>query len=44
MRIKIPITIRKILKATNFWRDNYFILREFKYFRGITILAITLQY
>ena len=41
MRIKIPIAIRKFLKATNFWRDNYFILREFKYFRGITILAIT---
>ncbi len=41
MRIKIPIAIRKFLKATSFWRDNYFILREFKYFRGITILAIT---
>ena len=41
MRIKIPIVIRKFLNATSFWRDNYFILREFKYFRGITILAIT---
>ncbi|MDJ0691599.1 MAG: ABC transporter ATP-binding protein [Xenococcaceae cyanobacterium MO_188.B32] len=40
MRIKIPLTIRKFLKATSFWRDNYFILREFKYFRGIAILAI----
>ena len=40
MRIKIPIAIRQFLKATRFWRDNYFILREFKYFRGIAILAI----
>lgn len=41
MRIKTPTAIRKLLKATSFWRDNYFILREFKHFRGITILAIT---
>ena len=41
MRIKIPRGIRKFLKANSFWRDNYYILREFKYFRGITILAIT---
>ena len=41
MRIKTPTIIRKLLKATSFWRDNYFILREFKHFRGITILAIT---
>ena len=41
MPIKIPIAIRQFLKATSFWRDNYFILREFKYFRGIVILAIT---
>ncbi len=40
MRIKTPTAIRKLLKATSFWRDNYFILREFKYFRGITILAV----
>lgn len=40
MHIKIPIIIRKFLKTTSFWRDNYFILREFKYFRGVTILAV----
>ncbi len=40
MRIKTPTVIRKLFKATSFWRDNYFILREFKHFRGITILAI----
>ncbi len=41
MRIKIPLVIRKLLKATSFWRDNSFILQEFKYFRGIAILAFT---
>ena len=41
MYIKTPTLIRKLFKTTSFWRDNYFILREFKYFRGITILAIT---
>ena len=40
MRIKTPKVIRKLLKATSFWRDNSFILREFRYFRVITILAI----
>lgn len=41
MRIKTPTLIRNLFKATSFWRDNYFVIREFKYFRGITILAIT---
>ena len=40
MHIKIPITIRKFLKASNLWRDNYFIWREFKYFRLVAILAV----
>ena len=40
MGIKIPIAIRKFLKATSFWRDNYFLLREFKHFRRIAVLAI----
>ncbi len=40
MGIKIPIAIRKFLKATSFWRDNYFLLREFKHFRHIAVLAI----
>ena len=40
MNIQIPFAVRKFLKASSIWRDNSFILREFKYFRGITILAI----
>ena len=41
MRIKIPTALGSLFKATSFWQDNYFILREFKYFRGIAILAFT---
>ncbi len=40
MRIKTPTIIREFVRATSFWRDSYFILREFKHFRKITILAI----
>lgn len=40
MRSKIPTPIRKLLKSTNFWRNNYLILREFKHFRRIAILAV----
>lgn len=40
MRIKTPSSIRKLFRASDFWKDNYFILREFKNFRRITILAI----
>lgn len=40
MRIKIPRVIRKFLRATSFWRENYFILREFRYFRFTVVLAI----
>ncbi len=40
MRIKIPTPIRNLLKATRFWKDNYFVLREFKYFRRIAFLAL----
>jgi ATP-binding cassette, subfamily B, bacterial MsbA len=41
IRPKIPIYIRKMLKATSFWQDNQVIFREFKHFRAITIIAIT---
>jgi len=40
MRIKLPTPIRKLLKATRFWKDNYFILREFNYFRRVAVLAV----
>ncbi len=32
--------IRNLLKATQLWKDNYFILREFKHFRRIAVLAV----
>ena len=37
---KISIPIRKFVKATKFWQDNFIILREFKHFRAIAIAAI----
>jgi subfamily B ATP-binding cassette protein MsbA len=40
MRFKFPAWIRQFLKATQFWQDNYLILREFKNFRWIAITAI----
>lgn len=40
MRFKPPAAIRNLLKATKFWQDNYVILREFKYFRRVAILAL----
>ncbi len=40
MGFKLPRSIRNLLKATSFWQNNYFILREFKYFRRIAILAV----
>jgi ATP-binding cassette, subfamily B, bacterial MsbA len=40
IRPKIPIPIRKLLKATSFWRDNFILLREFKHFRSIAIIAL----
>ncbi|WP_036479001.1 heterocyst formation ABC transporter subunit HepA [Myxosarcina sp. GI1] len=32
--------LRRLLKATNFWHENYFLLREFKHFRHIIVLAV----
>ncbi|MBW4664427.1 MAG: ABC transporter ATP-binding protein/permease [Chroococcus sp. CMT-3BRIN-NPC107] len=40
MGFNLPVLLRNLLKATKFWKDNYLILREFKYFPGIAILAI----
>ncbi|MGL4618315.1 MAG: heterocyst formation ABC transporter subunit HepA, partial [Chroococcidiopsis sp.] len=39
MQIKLPTPVRNFLVATNFWKEYYFILREFKHFRQIAILA-----
>ncbi len=40
MGFNLPAPIRKSLKATSFWKDNYLLLREFKYFPGVATLAI----
>lgn len=37
----IPVSIRKLIKATRFWQDNFVILREFKYFRVIAIIGLS---
>ncbi|MDZ4873491.1 MAG: Heterocyst differentiation ATP-binding protein HepA [Chroococcidiopsis cubana SAG 39.79] len=39
MHIKLPTPVRNFLVATSFWKEYYFILREFKHFRQIAILA-----
>lgn len=36
----LPIAIRNLLKTTGLWQDNRLILKEFKYFPGITVAAI----
>jgi subfamily B ATP-binding cassette protein MsbA len=38
--MKLPIPIYRFLKATNFWKENSFILREFKHFRWLAISAL----
>lgn len=37
---KIPLFLRKSIKATSFWQDNKIILREFKNFRTLAISAL----
>ncbi len=40
MHLTLPLPARRLLQATTFWKNNYLILREFKRFRKIAILAI----
>ena len=40
MDLKLPTPISTILMRTSLWRNNYFILREFKHFRKIAISEI----
>jgi ATP-binding cassette, subfamily B, bacterial MsbA len=40
MFLKLPPSIRVLLKATNFWQHNSLILREFKYFPKVACLAL----
>lgn len=41
MQSKVPAFLRHVLKATNFWQENYLILREFQYFPRIALAAVT---
>ncbi|AFZ00863.1 heterocyst formation ABC transporter subunit HepA [Calothrix sp. PCC 6303] len=41
MYLKLPKPIHNLVKASKFWDDNHLILQEFKYFRKITVIAIT---
>lgn len=36
--------LQNLLKATSFWQNNYLILREFKHFRKIAILALIFSF
>ncbi len=40
MKIKPSRPLRKFIVGTSFWKDNHLILREFKFFRGLALLAI----
>ncbi|WP_353932251.1 heterocyst formation ABC transporter subunit HepA [Okeanomitos corallinicola TIOX110] len=40
MYLKFSRLILKIFKTTNFWKNNHLIIREFKHFRLIAVLAI----
>ncbi len=40
MHFQFPQKLRSLLKASSFWQDNYLLLREFKHFRKIVILAL----
>lgn len=44
MHLKLPFLIRDLLKATSVWQDNSFVLREFKYFRRIALLALVFTF
>jgi subfamily B ATP-binding cassette protein MsbA len=44
MSLTLPVPIRSLLRATKIWQNNYLILREFKYFPKITILALVFTF
>lgn len=40
MKLKLPKIVRNLVKATSFWQENRLILREFRNFRRVVVLAI----
>ncbi len=44
MPAKLLTLVQSLLKTTKFWKENYLILREFKHFRKIVILALVFSF
>lgn len=44
MPLKLPAPVRSLLKTTRFWQDNYLLLREFKHFPKIALLAVVFSF
>jgi ATP-binding cassette, subfamily B, bacterial MsbA len=44
MNFQFSQPLRNKFKATTFWQKNYLILREFKHFRKVTILALLFSF
>jgi subfamily B ATP-binding cassette protein MsbA len=44
MSLTFPGPVRSLLKATKFWQNNYLILREFKHFPKVAILALVFSF
>jgi len=44
MPLTLLAPIRNLLRATKIWQNNYLILREFKYFPEVTILALVFTF
>lgn len=40
MNLKIPLAIRRLIKASQFWQDNGLLLKEFVHFKRIAILSV----
>ncbi|MEL6488824.1 MAG: heterocyst formation ABC transporter subunit HepA [Cyanobacteria bacterium J06621_3] len=40
MKLKLPNAVHSLVVATRFWKENRLILREFRYFPSIVVLAI----
>ncbi|MEM9089729.1 MAG: heterocyst formation ABC transporter subunit HepA [Cyanobacteria bacterium P01_F01_bin.53] len=41
MKLRLPKSVRRLVKVTSFWKENHFILRELKPLRWIVVLAIS---
>ncbi|MEO1634131.1 MAG: ABC transporter ATP-binding protein, partial [Cyanobacteria bacterium J06631_9] len=40
MSLTLPITLKRLIQTSRFWQNHRLILREFRYFRQIAILAV----